>query len=116
MPSTYRTFRTFLLLILSLAAFPARAADQHWLRVSSDHFVVITDANEKLGHDVAAHFEQMRSIFGQLLSRSKLRMSEPMEIIAIHGDKDYSQLAPQVNGDSRGFWLSGEDRIFVVLN
>jgi hypothetical protein len=119
MPSTYRTFRTFFPLILSVAAFPAHAADQHWLRVSSDHFVVITDANEKLGHDVAAHFEQMRSIFGQLLSRSKLRMSEPMEIIAIHGDKDYSQLAPQVNGkeiDSSGFWLSGEDRIFVVLN
>jgi len=98
---------------------PAHGADQRWLRVSSDHFIVITDAGEKPGHDVAAHFEQMRSIFGQLLSRSKLRMSEPMEIIAIRGDKDYAQLAPQVDGkaiNSAGFWLSGEDRIFVVLN
>ena len=101
------------------ASFPARAADQHWLRVSSDHFIVVTDAGEKPGHDVVAHFEQMRSIFGQLLSRGKLRMSEPMEIVAIRGDKDYSQLAPQVDGraiNSAGFWLSGEDRIFVVLN
>jgi tetratricopeptide (TPR) repeat protein len=119
MPSTYRTFRIFFPLVLVVAAFPARAADQHWLRVSSDHFVVVTDANDKSGHDVAAHFEQMRSIFGQMLSRGKLRMSEPMEIIAIHGDTDYKQLAPQVNGkaiDSAGFWLSGEDRIFIVLN
>jgi tetratricopeptide (TPR) repeat protein len=101
------------------AAIAAHAADQHWLRVSSDHFVVITDAGEKPGHDVVAHFEQMRSIFGQLLSRGKLRMSEPMEIIAIRGDKDYASLAPQVGGkaiDSAGFWLSGEDRVFIVLN
>lgn len=110
--------KVFLFLAL-FAGLPARAADQHWLRVSSDHFIVITDAGEKPGHDVAAHFEQMRSIFGQLLSRSKLRMSEPMEIIAIRSDKDYSQLAPPVRGkeiSSTGFWLSGEDRIFVVLN
>jgi tetratricopeptide (TPR) repeat protein len=113
-----RVCRAFALFAL-LTIVPAHAADQHWLRVSSDHFVVITDANEKAGHDVAAHFEQMRSIFGQLLSRGKLRMSEPMEIIAIHGDKDYANLAPPVNGkaiDPAGFWLSGEDRIFVVLN
>ena len=119
MPSTCGTFRILIPLILVLASFPTHAADQHWLRVSSDRFVVITDAGEKPGHDVVAHFDQMRSIFGQLLSRSKLRMSEPMEIIAIRGDKDYGQLAPQVSGkaiDSAGFWLSGEDRIFIVLN
>ena len=102
-----------------VAVLPAHAADQHWLRVSSDHFIVVTDAGEKPGHDVVAHFEQMRSVFGQLLSRGKLRMSEPMEIIAIRGDKDYSQLTPQVDGkpiSSTGFWLSGGDRTFVVLN
>jgi tetratricopeptide (TPR) repeat protein len=119
MPSAYRTFRIFSPLILAIAVLSAHAADQHWLRVSSDHFIVVTDAGEKPGHDVAAHFEQMRAIFGQLLSRSKLRMSEPIEIIAIRADKDFSQLAPQVDGKpitSTGFWLSGEDRISVVLN
>jgi len=119
MPSAYRTFRFFSALILAIAALPAHTADQHWLRVSSDRFIVVTDAGEKPGHDVAAHFEQMRSIFGQLLSRSKLRMSEPIEIIAIRSDKDYSLLAPQVNGkaiNSAGFWLAGEDRVFIVLN
>lgn len=46
-------------------------------------------------------------------------MSEPLEIIAIRGDKDYANLAPLVGGkaiDSAGFWLSGEDRVFIVLN
>ncbi len=111
--------RVYLLLFALAVCLPVHAADQHWLRVSSDHFVALTDANEKSGHDVAAHFEQMRVIFGQLLVRNKLRMSEPTEIISIRGDKDYAQLAPQVNGqpiETAGFWLSGEDRIFIVLN
>jgi tetratricopeptide (TPR) repeat protein len=106
--------------LLSLfLSVPAHAADQHWLRVSSDHFIVVTDAGEKPGHDIVAHFEQMRAIFGQLLSRSKLRMSEPMEIIAVRGENDYRQLALPVDGkaiSSGGFWLSGKDRIFIVLN
>jgi tetratricopeptide (TPR) repeat protein len=107
------------LLVLLLSTGILHAADQHWLRVSSDHFIVLTDGGEKPGHDVAAHFEQMRMLFGQLLSRSKLRMSEPMEIIAIRSDKDYAQLAPLVNGQptkAPAFFLAGEDRIFVVLN
>ena len=42
-----------------------------------------------------------------------------MEIIAVGGGKEYAQLAPLVNGqpiNAPGFWLSGEDRIFIVLN
>lgn len=94
-------------------------ADQHWLRVSSDHFVVITDAKDVAGHEVAIRFEQTRAIFGQLLSRSKVRMAEPLEIIAVNDNNEYAQLAPQINGQplhAPGFWLGGEDRIFVVLN
>src|SRR3954449_570895 len=114
-PLTVR--RTYLLFGVLACCLPTHAADQHWLRVSSAHFIVTTDAGEKPGHDVAAHFEQMRTVFGQLLSRSKLRMSEPMEIIAFRGDnKEYSLIAPPVNApsaNSPGFWLSSEDRVFV---
>jgi tetratricopeptide (TPR) repeat protein len=102
-----------------LASASQHAPDQHWLRVSSDHFVVVTDAKDLVGHEVAVRFEQMRAIFGQLLSRSKVRMAEPMEIIAVADHNEYSQLAPLVNGQpitAPGFWLGGEDRIFVVLN
>ena len=111
--------RVLALLFALTTCLPMRAADQHWLRISSDHFIVITDSGDKAGHEVAAHFEQMRAVFGQLLARNKLRMSKPMEITAIRGDKDYAQLAPMVNGQhitAPGFWLSGEDRVFVVLN
>lgn len=121
MPRKHQLFQNLVLLSLVslLSTGSVHAADQHWLRVSSDHFIVLTDAGEKPGHDVAAHFEQMRALFGQLLSRSKLRMSEPLEIIAIRSDKDYAQLAPLMNGQptkAPAFFLAGEDRIFIVLN
>src|SRR5581483_9733360 len=94
-------------------------ADQHWLRVSSDHFIVVTDAKDVAGHEVAVRFEQMRAIFGQLLSRDKVRMAEPMEIIAVNDNNQYAQLAPLLNGETitaPAFWRGGEDRIFAVLN
>ncbi|HEV2698538.1 MAG TPA: hypothetical protein VGU90_11145, partial [Terriglobales bacterium] len=97
----------------------AQAADQHWLRVSSDHFVVLTDANQKKGHEISAHFEQMRAIFAQLLMRKQVRMGEPIEILALADPAKYSQLAPSVNGqpiNRAGFYISGEDRVFIVLN
>ena len=109
------------LLLVAFAGSPAisQASDHDWLRVSSDHFTVLTDAGEKRGHEVAARFEQMRAAFGELLMRRKLRMAKPLAIIALRSDKDYAQLAPLHNGQpisSPAFFLSGEDRIYIVLD
>jgi tetratricopeptide (TPR) repeat protein len=113
----------FLLRLLALAlansTLAAHAADEKWLRVSSDHFTVLSNAGPKKGHEIAARFEQMRAVFAQLLMRKQVRMSEPIEIIAVADSARYAQLAPSVNGQAikaPGFWLAGEDRIYVVLN
>jgi tetratricopeptide (TPR) repeat protein len=120
--SVFRQIR-ILILVLGmgcLADAPALAAEQpQWLRISSDHFIVLTDAGEKKGHEVVARFEQMRGMFGALLGQHKLRMSEPLEIIAFRSDKDYAQIAPIRNGQpitAPAFVLTGDDRIFVVLD
>jgi len=125
MPCRHFSFR-FRLLISSLFLLclvgvqPALAADQpQWVRISSDHFIVLTDAGEKKGHEIAARFEQMRAMYGALMGQHKLRMSEPLEIIAFKSDKDYSQVAPMRNGGpitDSAFVLPGDDRIFIVLN
>ena len=103
-----------------LSATPAFAAEQpQWLRISSDHFIVYTDAGEKRGHEVAARFEQMRAMYGTLMGQHRLRMSEPMEIIAFKSDKDFALVAPMKGGQplsAPAFWLTGDDRIFVVLD
>ena len=110
-----------ILILGSIAAFSgsADAAEQQWQRISSDHFVVLTDAGQKKGHEAAARFEQMRAVFGQLLGKRKLRDSEPVDIIAIGDDKEYAKFAPRENGQSSktpAFALVSDDRIYFVLN
>lgn len=90
----------------------AGAAEPQWIRVSSSHFSVLTDAGEKKGDEVAFRFEQMRSVFSQLLKRTKLNMPEPLEIVCL---KEYGQVAP-ASDTASGFFLSGEDKNYIVLN
>jgi tetratricopeptide (TPR) repeat protein len=105
----------------SLFASSKRSDDKEprWIRVSSDHFSVLTDAGEKKGHEVAVRMEQMRAVFGQLLLKNKLKMPEPLEIIALKTDKEYVQIAPIREGQTitePGFFLPGEDRNYIILN
>ena len=108
-----------LLFLLLLASFAAARDEPQWIRVNSSHFSVLTDAGEKKGREVIVRFEQMRGVFSQLLVRSKVNMSLPIDIIALKSDKEYSLLAPIRQGqpiDAPGFFIGGDDRIFVVLD
>lgn len=105
--------------ILAAFASSAHAAEQKWLRLSSDHFTLVTDAGQKKGHEYIARLEQMRAVFGQLLMRQKLQMSEPLEILAIENPATYASMVPFANGrpiSAPGFFLVGEDRDYIVLN
>lgn len=95
------------------------ASEPQWIRVSSSHFSVLTDAGEKKGREVVLRFEQMRSLFGQLLMRPRLNMSEPLQIIAFKSDDEYARVAPILPGQpgpAPGFFLAGDDRNYIVLN
>jgi tetratricopeptide (TPR) repeat protein len=115
----FSRLRRAVVLLAICFSVTANAADQQWLRVSTDHFIVLTDAGQKKGHEIAARLEQMRAIFGRLLGRKKLVMAKPLEVIAIGNPATYAQLAPTATTDpsvSQGFFLWGEDRIYIVLN
>jgi tetratricopeptide (TPR) repeat protein len=122
--STRFSLRQFfpVLLLCGLAVFviaPAHAAEPQWIRVSSTHFSVLTDAGEKKGREVIVRFEQMRAVFAQLLMKTKPHMPEPLEIIALKTDKEYLQIAPIRQGQAStepGFFIPGEDRNYIVLN
>ncbi len=80
---------------------------------------MITNADDKKGHEVAARFEQMRLVFGQLLMRSKINLPEPLEILAFRSAEEYAALAPLRDGKpiaAPGFFLPGEDRNYIVLD
>jgi tetratricopeptide (TPR) repeat protein len=113
--------RWFLFLWLGLALgrpIVAGAVEPKWIRISSDHFSVLTDANLKKGTEVAVRLEQMRAIFAQLLLRNKVRLGTPIEVIALNSDKEYAQVAPVRQGQAitaAGFFLPGEPN-YIVLN
>ena len=101
-------------LCLSAAAF---ARDEpKWIEVHSAHFSVLTDAGDKRGREVALRMEQMRAVFGELISKQKLNMSIPVTVIALKNDKQYGDIAPDKLSFSKGFYVPGYDRIYIVLN
>src|ERR1700687_4448006 len=99
-------------------AFPkAKAKDEpKWMEVHTAHFSVITDAGDKPGREVALRMEQMRSVFGQLLLKDKLKMPVPITVIALKSDKQYGMVAPAKQSMAGGFYVPGPDRVYIVLN
>jgi len=87
-----------------------------WIEVHSAHFLVLTDAGDKRGREVALRMEQMRAVFGQLLLKDKLKMSVPITVIALKSDKQYGVVAPAKQTMAGGFYVPGSDRVYIVLN
>ncbi|MBI3645107.1 MAG: collagenase [Acidobacteriales bacterium] len=80
---------------------------------------MITDAGEKRGRDVALHFEQMRSVFGALMTKANVNLSVPLQIVAFRNTKEMRQVAPMFNGkptEVAGLFQGGEDRSFIMLD
>ena len=109
---------TVLLFSAVFSSWAAASGERHWIRIDSSHFSVLTDGDEKRGHEVAVRFEQMRAVFAQLLMKSRVNIAEPIDIIAFKGDDEYEQAAPsrQGSGLGSGFYVPGEDRTYFVLN
>jgi tetratricopeptide (TPR) repeat protein len=105
------------LLGMALPVCPAFAGDEpKWHEVHSAHFYVLTDAGAKRGQEVTLRMEQMRSVFGQLLLRDKLKMSVPITVVALKSDKYFGFVAPTKQNMAKGFYVPGSDRIYIVLN
>jgi Flp pilus assembly protein TadD len=105
-------------LLMSLAA-DAFAGDPQWVEIRSPHFSVVTDAGERQGRDVALRFEQMRAVFGALMTRATVNLPVPLQIIAFRNSKELRQFTPLWNGKPTqlaGLFQGGEDRCFIMLD
>ncbi|MGO9402907.1 MAG: tetratricopeptide repeat protein [Terriglobales bacterium] len=109
----------FTLGCLVLWARQSFAGDPQWVEVKSPNFSVITDAGDKRGRDVALHFEQMRSVFGTLMTKAHVNLSVPLQIVAFRNSKEIRQVAPVFNGkptEMAGLFQGGDDRSFIMLD
>lgn len=109
----------FALGCLVLWSHPSFAGDPQWVEVRSPDFSVFTDAGDKRGRDVALHFEQMRSVFGTLMTKGTVNLTVPLQIVAFRSTKEMRQVAPIFNGkptEVAGLFQGGEDRTFIMLD
>src|SRR6202790_2536316 len=114
--ATFALLTQFLVVAL-VAPHSAFAKDEpKRVEVHTAHYSVITDAGEKRGREVALRMEQMRSVFGQLLLKDKLKMPVPITVIALKSDKQYGMVAPAKQSMAGGFYVPSPDRIYIVLN
>ena len=112
---TTRIFFSLFAIGLSLAVLlkPAQASDEpKWIRMSSAHFNMLTDVGPPRGEQAILRLEQMRSVIGHQLMKSKMHLSLPLDIIAVKSDDEYIQIAPVRDGrpiSSTGFFLHGDE-------
>jgi len=107
------------LLVTPLLTTEAAAGDAAWIEVKSPHFSVYTDAGDKRGREVATRFEQMRAVFGELVSNAKVNTPIPLQIVAFRNNKELKQVAPLWHGkpiDLAGLFIGGSDRCFILLD
>jgi tetratricopeptide (TPR) repeat protein len=119
----FRSFFYFVFAGLLAAAFCAAptvfAGESQWVEVRSPNFSVITDAGEKRGREVAMRFEQMRGVFGALMTKANVNLPIPLQIVAFRNTKEIRQVAPLFNGKPTqlaGLFQGGGDRSFIMLD
>ena len=105
--------------LLFTLSISASAEAPQWVEIRSPHFSVVTDAGEKRGREVAVRFEQMRAVFGALMTRAKVNLPIPLQIVAFHSSKEFKQFVPLWHGKPTqlaGLFQPGEDRCFIMLD
>ena len=114
--------RTIILVFLLAGALSASARDQvdHWLEVRTQHFVVLTDTNEKQGRRVAAQLERMRSVFQLLLPTASDSPGSPIIVLALKDRKAFQAVEPQAylakgEVDLAGLFMRAPDKNYILL-
>jgi hypothetical protein len=95
------------------------AGEPQWVEIQSPHFSVLTDAGDRRGRDAALRFEQMRAVFGTLMTRAKVNIPVPLQIVAFRNSKELRQVAPIFKGKATevsGLFQGGADRSFIMLD
>ena len=110
-----------LALLLAGSATLARDKNESWIQITSPHFVVVTNSNEKQGRRIADQFERMRSVFHALFPKVQMDSAgAPIIVLAVNDDKDFRALEPQeylAKGSVKlgGLFLEAADKNYVLM-
>lgn len=110
----------FLLAILLLTPGLCVAASDQWIQVSSEHFTVVTNSNEKEGRQLVDELERMRWTFSRIFPKMGVDSEDPIVVIAAKNGKSFEALEPKsAIGEGKlklsGLFIRGMDNSFVLL-
>jgi Tfp pilus assembly protein PilF len=109
----------WLVFLLAVTA-SGRDKTENWLEVHSQHFVVITDGNEKQGRHTADQLERMRSVFHTLFPKMQVDPPSPIVVIAVKNEKNFRALEPEAylakgSLELAGLFLRAPDKNYILL-
>lgn len=103
------------LLILAGSRFgvPAQQEGSRWLKLSTPHFEMYTQAGERPSRDALLRFEQIRSFFAQTLGQGRTFLQAKVRVLAFRSQKEFE---PYRAGDTAAaYFTSSFEQDYIVL-
>jgi len=66
-----------------------------WVEVRSPHFIVVSNAGEKAARRTAIQFEQIRTVFLEVLTKGTARESPTITVLALKNERSLQSLIPE---------------------
>jgi len=107
-------------LLLAATLSQARNKQDNWVEVSSPHFTVVCNEQEKDARRAAEQFERMRLVFHTAFPNMQIDPSSPIIVITVNDTKTFRALEPEAylaKGQLQlaGLFLRGPDKNYVLL-
>lgn len=98
----------------------AFAGPDQWIAVSSSHFDVLTNSNEKQARHLVDQFERMRWVFQTLFPKVNTDPPAPIEVYAAKNAKSFQAVEPQAylakgQLSLAGYFLTTQDQNFILM-
>lgn len=90
----------------------ANCASAAWLRLTSPHFEVLTDARERTARTALKRLELIHSVFAEAIGAKRPPL--PVRVFLFGSDRDYR--AFRLSRTSSAFFQSGAERDYIVLS
>ena len=90
-----RLFPAVFLSMVVLFSSVSPAKPPEWVEVRTPNFIVVSNAGEKQARKVAVQFEQIRTVFRQLLENANKHPSPQITILAVKDEASMRELLPE---------------------
>lgn len=111
---------TCALLFAVVLCRPAAASTDHWVKVTSAHFTVVSDAGAKEAKHILDQFEHMRWVFHTLFSKANVDPVQPIVVVAAKNADVFDTMESSAYlGPGKlkpgGYFQSSSDKYYILL-